>query len=90
MVYLSTVNKLKLTKSEYSLVYEMGTISTIIYNQALTLVQNYYHETGLYLRFTDLYHTIKQFPPYKQLPASVSQKIIRNLDSDMKSFFKKM
>lgn len=79
--------RLKLNKGQYKLVKHYCYHSRALYNSAIFICQEYFKETGQYIGYSDLYFEIKENFHYREIPAMISQQIIRLVDKNYRSFF---
>ena len=62
-------------------------LSKNLYNSTLFNIRKHYFESKKYLNLKDSYHLIKNSTDYKNLPAKVSNQVIKLVDKNFKSFF---
>lgn len=90
----SLKNKLRLKKKEFETLNNLCHNSKNLYNQANYLIKQYYRFTGSYLNYNEMDLIMKERLNlnneinYKKLKSGVSQRILRKLDKNWKSFFK--
>jgi putative transposase len=62
-------------------------LSKNLYNSTLFNIRKHYFESKKYLNLKDSYHLIKNSTDYKNLPAKISNQVIKLVDKNFKSFF---
>ena len=62
--------------------------ASLLRNLAIKIVDNYYKETGKYLKYEGLYDRIKHTKEYRSFNSNMAQNTLRELDFNYKSFFK--
>lgn len=66
---------------------ELSFKSKNLYNQGLYNVRQHYFENKKYLSYVENFHKSKTSDSYKELPAKVSNQILKLVDQNFKSFF---
>lgn len=59
-----------------------------LYNSCLYVVKQYFFEHQKYIGFKQLSNTVKSQECYQELPIKVSQLVVKQVDTEFKSFFK--
>ncbi|CAK7029473.1 transposase [Tissierella sp.] len=77
----------KLTKKEYIALREMCILSNNLYNVGLYNIRQYYFSNNKHLDYNGNYFICKENENYKLLNSNISQQILKEVDSVMKSFF---
>lgn len=77
----------KLTKKEYIALREMCILSKNLYNVGLYNIRQYYFNNNKHLNYNGNYFICKENENYKLLNSNISQQILKEVDSTMKSFF---
>jgi putative transposase len=62
-------------------------LSKNLYNSTLFNIRKHYFESKKYLNLKESYHLIKNSTDYKNLPAKISNQVIKLVDKNFKSFF---
>lgn len=88
-MYLTAKQKLKhLSKSEYKTLKELCHIAKNLTNQALYNARQYYFAEKKNLGYYENYKLLKSSENYKILNSNISERIIKEVDSSFKSYFK--
>jgi len=76
-------------KPEWKRIDELSFLSKNLYNACLWSIKNHFDETGLWLRFNEMYRKFydEKNPYYFALPSATSQQIMMLMDKNMKSYF---
>ena len=59
-----------------------------LFNEANYLIRQAFFKEGRWIRYNELYHSIKTSENYKALPAQTAQQILRLLDTSWAAFFR--
>jgi len=80
-------NLKSLTKKQYLLLKHYAKNSNALYNSALYACNEYFRETGKYIGYNELYHTMKTNVHYKNMTSFNAQSILKLVDQNYRSFF---
>ena len=85
--YLTTTNRLKTNRIQYSILKEMCHTAKNLYNYTIYTVRQHFFETETFLVYEKAYHTVKNNENYKLLPSQTAQQVMKSVNEEFKSFF---
>ena len=80
--YITLINNQPLSKACHA--------TNNLYNEGNYLVRQEFFKSGKWVHYTQLYHTLKPSPNYKNLPAQTAQQTLKLLEQNWKAFFASM
>lgn len=86
--YLMIKQQIKnLTVDEYECLKQLCHLAKNLTNQATYAIRQHYFETGKYLNYEKVYHELKNSENYTGLNSNMAEQILKEVDSNFKSFF---
>ena len=85
--YLTTINRLRTGRIEYTILQEMCHTAKNLYNYTLYTVRQHFFETGKFLNYEKAYHIVKSNENYKCLPSQTAQQVMKSVNEAFHSFF---